>query len=46
MVKFFCCDVFSGIYMEILLGFTSFLRKSGLLLRLKMSPQAGLVVSW
>ncbi|WP_309266707.1 hypothetical protein [Aeromonas salmonicida] len=31
--------------MELLLGFTSFTRKNGLLMRLKMSPQAGLAVS-
>ena len=31
--------------MGLLLGCTSFMSKNGLLLRLKMSPQAGLVVS-
>ena len=45
MLTFFCCDVSSGSYMELLLGLTSFMRKNGFLLRLKMSPQAGLVVS-
>lgn len=45
MLTFFCCDVFSGFYMELLLGLTSFLRKDGLLLRLKVSLQAGLAVS-
>ena len=40
-----CCDVYGGFYMELLLGLTSFMRKNGLLLRLKVSPQAGLAVS-
>lgn len=31
--------------MELLLGCTSFMSKNGLLLRLKMSPQAGLAAS-
>ena len=38
------CDVCGGFYMELLLGCTSFMSKNGLLLRLKMSPQAGLAV--
>lgn len=42
---FLRCDVCDGFYMEPLLDSTSFMSKSGLLLRLKMSPQAGLVVS-
>lgn len=41
---FLYCDVCDGFYMEPLLGYTSFMSKSGLLLRLKMSPQAGLAV--
>lgn len=41
---FLCCDVCGGFYMEPLLGCTNFMSKNGLLLRLKMSPQAGLVV--
>ena len=45
MVMFLCCDVYGGFYMELLLGSTSFMSKNGLLLRLKMSPQAGLAVS-
>ncbi len=42
---FLRCDVYDGFYMELLLDSTSFMSKGGLLLRLKMSPQAGLVVS-
>ena len=42
---FLCCDVYGGFYMELLLGYTSFMSKNGLLLRLKVSLQAGLAVS-